>query len=154
MSVPDHRERGTGNRRLPPLIVRFGNWQGTLPLTSIEHVVALTLALYAGAEGGGARPGVPRLAEATGLSVRTVTAALGALVDRGVIQVTEAGRGQGRATEYRLGNGDLRSGITAGTLNGDASNGEAARTETLRVGHRKRPSEEAYEEEVRRREAK
>lgn len=153
MSVPEQRERGTGNRRLPPLVVRFGKWQATQPLTSTQHLVALTLSLYAGADGGGARPGVPRLAEATGFTERTVTAALGALVERGVIRVTQPGGGQGRATEYRLGNGDPGSGIPVGTLNSDAANGEPARTETLIVGHPKRTGEEEYEEEVRMREA-
>ena len=80
MSVPEQRGRGTGNRRLPPLVVRFGKSQATQPLTSTQHLVALTLSLYAGADGGGTHPGVPRLAEATSLAERTVTAALRALV--------------------------------------------------------------------------
>lgn len=133
------------NGRPPPLAVRFGKSQGELKLTPAQHLVALTISLYARADGGGMRPGVALLARTTDLTERAVYAALRVLEARRVIVVTDPGGGRGRATEYRL-NPELHSPNSGReTLNGRGINPERTGGETLNSVHPKR-LEEVLEE--------
>ncbi|MGY1773537.1 helix-turn-helix domain-containing protein [Blastococcus sp. SYSU D00813] len=74
-------------------------------LTAPTKLVALTMATYANADGTSIYPGVARLTAVTGLSDRSVRAALKALRDVGLVERTVEGSRAGRralADEHRL----------------------------------------------------
>ena len=89
------------NRRPPPFMVRFGKWQATLDLTPTDHLVALTLAVYANGDRR-AWPGRVNLAADCNVSIETIDRSLGRLVRAGVVRVVDRGSGPGHAAVFEL----------------------------------------------------
>jgi DNA-binding transcriptional ArsR family regulator len=82
---------------------QFG-WQRALMgarLTSATTVVGLALAGFANGQSGECWPSAPEIAEAAGVSVRTVLRALPMLEDAGLVEVLR-GCGRGRRSVYRM----------------------------------------------------
>jgi hypothetical protein len=152
--------------RPPPLIVRFGRWIATLDLTSAEHHVALTMALYANGDGRGIRPGVATIARDTGLSESAVIRAIhgrtgadgerrGGLLRRGVFVQVDPGGGRRRPAEYRINpvptteyptvNTGPRPPYPGQTLSSASPNPSPATRQTLSHGDPKRVEEEEEE---------
>ncbi len=69
-------------------------------LPSTARLVALALSDYMSPAGGSAYPGADRLADETGLGVRTVRRDLASLVELGYLTVAGEGGGRGRANAY------------------------------------------------------
>jgi Helix-turn-helix domain len=81
----------------PPPLDRF-EWERLireLDLPPTLKCTAYALATYANGDGTKARPGVDRLAHATGLSRRSVLAALAGLETAGLIEAVTRGGGKG-----------------------------------------------------------
>lgn len=71
-------------------------------LTPTEYIVLTMLATYTSHGGTGARPAASRLAEDSGVSVKTVRRALTALVEKKYLTVEREGGGRHKPTEYAL----------------------------------------------------
>lgn len=71
-------------------------------ITPTEFVVLVMLSTYTTRVGSGARPAAATLAEDCGTSVKTVRRALATLTEKKYIEVTAAGGGKHRPTEYAL----------------------------------------------------
>lgn len=74
-------------------------------LPSTRRHVLLTLGVYMNADGSGARPGIARLVDGTGLRDRAIRGHLSAAVDAGWLELVSRGHrrgdGRARASEYR-----------------------------------------------------